>query len=191
MITSCHFCPVLSDTSLFYPFSFFLLQQYQTTFRFPGETQQIERLVEKFSYRYLECNPDLPRVRKPVPDPDVTRVTIMSSQDSDSSENIQDMGNGMSNGNGAIMTGSSCNSSVTSSVSSSNHMSSSSNDASSNASDDVSSDGAPMTRDEVFILSFAIIMLNTDLHVPSNKSRMTCVQWIKNLKVILEQLHDE
>lgn len=39
-----------------------------------------------------------------------------------------------------------------------------------------------MTQDELFILSFAIIMLNTDLHVPNNKRRMTPEQWIKNLK---------
>lgn len=39
-----------------------------------------------------------------------------------------------------------------------------------------------MVKDEIFILSFAIIMLNTDLHIPNNKRRMTPEQWIKNLK---------
>lgn len=40
-----------------------------------------------------------------------------------------------------------------------------------------------MSQNEVHILSFAIIMLNSDLHTPNNKNRMTCEQFIKNYKV--------
>ena len=91
------------------------LRKYQTTFRFPGEAQKIERLVEVFSFRYLECNANsLPKVR------------------ADTTNN------------------------------------------------------SPMSRDDVFILAFAIIMLNTDLHVPNNKSRMTLAQWIKNLRNVFK-----
>ena len=152
--------------------------------------------MEKFSFRYLECNPDLPRVRKQVPDqPDVTRVTTLLSHP-DSTDNLEQL---VTNNGPVILTSSSCNSSITSSVSSSHHamMSSSLHEStvttsqSSSSGSDVSassssSSGSPLSRDEVFILSFAIIMLNTDLHVPSNKCRMTCAQWIKNLKVITE-----
>lgn len=42
-------------------------------------------------------------------------------------------------------------------------------------------------KDDIFILSFAIIMLNTDLHVPNNKRRMTQEQWIKNLRGVLKK----
>lgn len=40
-----------------------------------------------------------------------------------------------------------------------------------------------LSRDSVFILAFAIIMLNTDLHKPTNsRNRMTPEQWLTNLK---------
>lgn len=42
-----------------------------------------------------------------------------------------------------------------------------------------------MSQNEVHILAFAIIMLNSDLHTPNNKNRMTCGQFIKNYKVRL------
>ena len=35
------------------------LRKFQTHFRMPGEAQKIERLVEVFSERYCQCNPDL------------------------------------------------------------------------------------------------------------------------------------
>ncbi|KAI2802303.1 IQ motif and S7 domain-containing protein 1 [Blomia tropicalis] len=76
------------------------LRAFQTHFRFPGEAQKIERVVEAFADRYKECNP-----------------------------------------------------------------------------------GDVLSRDSIFILAFAIIMLNTDLHKPTNtKHRMTPTQWLANLK---------
>ena len=127
-----------------------------------------------------------------MPDPDVTRVTLLS-RDADSSDHLELMGNNSQAVLNNLLPSSSCNSSITSSLSSSNPMSASVHESSSQSSgnsDDFvasssSSSGSPLNRDEVFILAFAIIMLNTDLHVPSNKTRMTCVQWIKNLKVIV------
>ena len=35
------------------------LRKFQTYFRMPGEAQKIERLMEVFSQRYCQCNPDL------------------------------------------------------------------------------------------------------------------------------------
>ena len=35
------------------------LRKFQTFFRMPGEAQKIERLMEVFSGRYCQCNPDL------------------------------------------------------------------------------------------------------------------------------------
>uniref|UniRef100_A0A0K2SYQ3 Putative LOC100863984 [Apis florea] n=1 Tax=Lepeophtheirus salmonis TaxID=72036 RepID=A0A0K2SYQ3_LEPSM len=35
------------------------LRKFQTYFRMPGEAQKIERLMEIFSGRYLQCNPDI------------------------------------------------------------------------------------------------------------------------------------
>jgi len=129
--------------------------QYQTMFRFPGETQQIERLVEKFAARYVDCNPVLPRVRKEIPRP--------------------------CGGDGEAVTFT-CGGSNILSTSSTTSSTSSSSASSCMSSDSPSQGGSHLTKDEVFILSFAIIMLNTDLHVPHNKTRMTCAQWIKNLK---------
>ncbi|XP_053214518.1 IQ motif and SEC7 domain-containing protein 2-like isoform X2 [Panonychus citri] len=92
------------------------LRKFQTFFRFPGEAQKIERLVETFAERYCECNEGLELDRG-----------------GDSEET-------------PIIT----------------------------------------NKDDVFILSFAIIMLNTDLHVPNNKRRMTVDQWIKNLRGVVK-----
>jgi hypothetical protein len=88
------------------------LRKYQTYFRFPGEAQKIERLVEVFAEKYFQCNFEC--------------------------------------GVHPALIG-------------------------------VGSETA-MTKDEIFILAFAIIMLNTDLHVPNNKRRMTPQQWLKNLR---------
>lgn len=45
-----------------------------------------------------------------------------------------------------------------------------------------------LTKDEIFILTFAIIMLNTDLHSPSLKptSRMSASQFVNNLRGIFK-----
>ncbi|XP_058800519.1 IQ motif and SEC7 domain-containing protein 1 isoform X2 [Phymastichus coffea] len=82
------------------------LRKFQAYFRMPGEAQKIERLMEVFSQRYCQCNPDvIARLRSP---------------------------------------------------------------------------------DTVFVLAFAIIMLNTDLHTPNLKPerRMRIEDFIKNLRGI-------
>lgn len=82
------------------------LRKFQAYFRMPGEAQKIERLMEIYSQRYCQCNPDVvARLRSP---------------------------------------------------------------------------------DTVFVLAFAIIMLNTDLHTPNLKPerRMRLDDFIKNLRGI-------
>ncbi|KAG9434663.1 IQ motif and SEC7 domain-containing protein 1 isoform X1 [Apis mellifera carnica] len=82
------------------------LRKFQAYFRMPGEAQKIERLMEVFSQRYCQCNPDV-----------VSRLR---------------------------------------------------------------------SADTVFVLAFAIIMLNTDLHTPNLKPerRMRLDDFIKNLRGI-------
>jgi IQ motif/SEC7 domain-containing protein len=82
------------------------LRKFQGYFRMPGEAQKIERLMEIFSQRYCDCNPDV--------------VSKLRSSDT------------------------------------------------------------------IFVLAFAIIMLNTDLHTPNIKAdrRMKCEDFIKNLRGI-------
>ena len=41
------------------PFFLAALRKFQTYFRMPGEAQKIERLMEVFSQRYCQCNPEL------------------------------------------------------------------------------------------------------------------------------------
>ncbi|CAL7939059.1 unnamed protein product [Xylocopa violacea] len=82
------------------------LRKFQAHFRMPGEAQKIERLMEVFSQRYCQCNPDV-----------VSRLR---------------------------------------------------------------------SADTVFVLAFAIIMLNTDLHTPNLKPerRMRLDDFVKNLRGI-------
>ncbi len=82
------------------------LRKFQGYFRMPGEAQKIERLMEVFSQRYCDCNPDIV--------------------------------------------------------------------------------GKLRSSDTIFVLAFAIIMLNTDLHTPNIKAdrRMKSEDFIKNLRGI-------
>ncbi|KAL5282517.1 IQSEC1.2 family protein [Megaselia abdita] len=87
------------------------LRKFQTYFRMPGEAQKIERLMEVFSSRYCQCNPDM-----------IHRLR---------------------------------------------------------------------SSDTIFVMAFAIIMLNTDLHTPNLKQdrKMKVEDFIKNLRGI-DDCHD-
>jgi len=87
------------------------LRKFQAYFRMPGEAQKIERLMEVYSQRYCQCNPDV-----------ISRLR---------------------------------------------------------------------SSDTIFVLAFAIIMLNTDLHTPNLKPerRMRVEDFIKNLRGI-DDCHD-
>ncbi|RWS16968.1 IQ motif and SEC7 domain-containing protein 1-like protein [Dinothrombium tinctorium] len=111
-----HFVAQLDFTSLQIDLA---LRKFQTHFRFPGEAQKIEKIVDLFACRYYECNLNMKHV-----------IYNCRKHEENSNE--------------------------------------------------------ALTRDEIFILSFAIIMLNTDLHVPQNKQRMTSQQWIKNLRGVFQ-----
>lgn len=244
-----------------------MTKQYQMTFRFPGEAQKIERLVEVFSFRYIESNDMLPKLiptikqQQPQSTSSLTSTTSSSSgvsTSSSSSSSSSDMmttstAGGISsskstkcnlrqnqrvnnhhnrrrkksavtltsisvNGTDVATSGSGLtvghdhnNSEWMTHVPSDPRVNQNENNSTSgnddeddefetlgpdghnppddedNTSDDVPShpDVYCMNREDIFILSFAIIMLNTDLHVPNNKKRMTCEEWIKNLRVSL------
>lgn len=153
-----------------------ICDQFQATFRFPGEAQQIDRLLEKFARHYVECNSDFDCKRKN----NCKRVITSDSLD------------GASAGDSISSSLSTHQSSSTSDLSYSATSTSSSSTSSSTSLPlpehftSLSSSSPPngsQVEDEVFVLSFAIVMLNTDLHTPNNKTRMTCDQWIKNLRV--------
>ncbi|CAL1207404.1 unnamed protein product [Candida parapsilosis] len=94
------------------------------TFRLPGESQQIERIVETFAQIYVSCQKDGLRENKPV-----------SSTNHDDSELEDD-----------------------------------------------ESDVVKPDKDSVFILSYSIIMLNTDLHNPQVKRQMLLDDYKRNLR---------
>lgn len=110
------------------------LRKYQTFFRFPGEAQKIEKLVEVFSEKYYQCN--FENGINPSLYDAYTAAALSSGRLTNLDEEANPEKIGL----------------------------------------------RVMSKDEIFILSFAIIMLNTDLHIPNNKRRMTPEQWIKNLK---------
>lgn len=110
------------------------LRKYQTYFRFPGEAQKIERLVEVFSEKYYQCNFEN-GINSSLYDA-YFAASVSSGRLNLEEEEANPEKIGL----------------------------------------------RVMTKDEIFVLAFAIIMLNTDLHIPNNKHRMTPEQWIKNLK---------
>ncbi|RLV89266.1 ARF guanine-nucleotide exchange factor [Spathaspora sp. JA1] len=90
------------------------------TFRLPGESQQIERVVEKFAERYVACQTDSTNLQ---PSP--------SKRGSIPNENVEPV---------------------------------------------------RPDRDSVFVLSYSIIMLNTDLHNPQVKQQMLLEDYRRNLR---------
>jgi len=107
------------------------------TFRLPGESQQIERIVENFADRYVECQ------------------NYQAKEESESTEANEDTSNDSSKDT---------------------------------AKDSVEIVGEDMNEpvepdaDAVFVLSYSIILLNTDLHNPNIKAHMTIEDYKKNLR---------
>ncbi|KAG0655379.1 GDP/GTP exchange factor for ARF [Maudiozyma exigua] len=102
-----------------------------TKFRLPGESQQIERIVEAFSKRYVTSqNYDLSKLIE-VPD------NTQNNEDGDEREESKNI-------------------------------------------EDVAS--VQPDSDSVFVLSYSIIMLNTDLHNPQVKEHMSFADYSGNLK---------
>ncbi|KAI5967367.1 GEA2 [Candida margitis] len=95
------------------------------TFRLPGESQQIERIVETFAQIYIACQKDGLRESKPASSPDQEGG---AEPEEDTSEAVKP------------------------------------------------------DKDSVFILSYSIIMLNTDLHNPQVKRQMLLDDYKRNLR---------
>lgn len=105
------------------------------TFRLPGESQQIERIVEAFAERYVQC-----QNYESKPEPETTEV---ESKDEKSNSSIKDS---------VEIIG------------------------------DVVNEPVEPDADAVFVLSYSIILLNTDLHNPNIKAHMTIEDYKKNLR---------
>lgn len=129
------------------------LRKFSTALRMPGEAQKIERFVDRFATRYVQCQQQQ------------QSQLIQGSQDYISSTKNEHLG-----GN----TGKHAN------TYNGSHQPVSNNLDKNNL--------TLLTKDEIFILTFAIIMLNTDLHSPSLKStsRMSANQFINNLRGVFK-----
>lgn len=131
------------------------LRKFLATFRLPGEAQKIERIVDCFATRYVQCqqqqNHQMP-------------LNV-------SSLNIAGM--------------SSANSNQTSIASTTSLIGASTITPQQTC---YRNNLMLLSKDEIFILTFAIIMLNTDLHAPSLKptSRMSPIQFVNNLRGIFK-----
>lgn len=157
------------------------LRKFQTYFRFPGESQKIERLVQIFAARYVECNPCVENIPLSSSSPVASQTSSQFHDDSSSSNN-----------------GDSSSAALQADIKYNPPAIINPSELGSTA---ALSSGAPledpchslprMTKDDVFTLSFAIIMLNTDLHSPNVKNRMTPQQFVKNLRHVLpDHVHD-
>lgn len=125
------------------------LRKFSSTFRLPGEAQKIERIVDCFAQRYVQCQQQQvnPSVQPP------TQIAVNNNPTTTTNANQQHQQQpqqfGCSNYKNNLML---------------------------------------LSKDEIFILTFAIIMLNTDLHSPSLKptSRMSGTQFINNLRGVFK-----
>lgn len=115
------------------------------SFRLPGESQQIERVVEIFAERYEECQKSTSV--KEISNGDSIKI---SEKDSENSKNSE---------------------------------SSDSSDKDSATSNDELEEVHP-DKDATFILSYSIIMLNTDQHNPQVQKRMDLESYRRNLRGI-------
>lgn len=131
------------------------LRKFLSTFRLPGEAQKIERIVDCFAQRYVQCQQQ--------PLASLTNANSIPAsllpQQQQQQQNIQLI-------NPTKQQQSANNSTL---VFHKNNL-------------------ILLTKDEIFILTFAIIMLNTDLHSPSLKptSRMSAAQFVNNLRGVFK-----
>lgn len=133
-----------------------------TKFRLPGESQQIERIIEAFSSGYSDSQEyinETDPVSKDINDiePSVTEVTTTEGETSDlgESESTSENSNGddVDNEEGTALV------------------------KEENIEEPVLPDS-----DSVFVLSYSIIMLNTDLHNPQVKEHMSFEDYSSNLR---------
>ncbi|CCH44065.1 ARF guanine-nucleotide exchange factor 2 [Wickerhamomyces ciferrii] len=122
------------------------------TFRLPGEAQQIERIVENFAGRYVECQnygQFSSAVNEGAKEEDNDVNGDFTKEEKQSEDNIE--------------------------------TSKASLEVIDVVSDEIQEPVEP-DEDAVFVLSFSVIMLNTDLHNPNIKAHMTLEDYKKNLR---------
>lgn len=105
------------------------------SFRLPGESQQIERIVEAFAERYVQCQNYESKAE--------TESSEVEAKDEKSNSSIKDS---------VEIIG------------------------------EVVNEPVEPDADAVFVLSYSIILLNTDLHNPNIKAHMTIEDYKKNLR---------
>lgn len=134
------------------------LRKFLSTFRLPGEAQKIERIVDCFGQRYVQCQQ---QQQQPLA-ASLTSANIITA--SLSSQKQLQHNNPMINPTKQQQQ--SANNTL---IGHKNNL-------------------ILLTKDEIFILTFAIIMLNTDLHSPSLKttSRMSAAQFVNNLRGVFK-----
>ncbi|RCK67714.1 ARF guanine-nucleotide exchange factor 2 [Candida viswanathii] len=102
------------------------------TFRLPGESQQIERVVERFAERYVQCQEYSTGSAPPSPTKHQQKPVLdQSKQEGEAEEELEPV---------------------------------------------------KPDKDSVFVLSYSIIMLNTDLHNPQVKKQMLLDDYKRNLR---------
>lgn len=113
------------------------LRKFLSTFRLPGEAQKIEKIVDCFAQRYVQCQQQQSSLN--ASSNNIVQLHQQPQQTKFTANNYK---------NNLIL----------------------------------------LTKDEIFILTFAIIMLNTDLHSPSLKptSRMSSLQFVNNLRGVFK-----
>lgn len=132
------------------------LRKFSSTLRLPGEAQKIERFVDCFAQRYVQCQQQ--------------QATNLTS--SNIVHAIQ-----LTNQNQHQLPPT-----PTQKQNQSPKQSNQSNQS------NYKNNLTLLSKDEIFILTFAIIMLNTDLHSPSLKptSRMSASQFVHNLRGVFK-----
>lgn len=134
------------------------LRKFLSTFRLPGEAQKIERIVDCFSQRYVQCQQS-------------------QSANNNSNSNISNQNN-VTQIHLQLQTKTPLQQQQQQQTvqNSTIHQNQPKNNL------------ILLSKDEIFILTFAIIMLNTDLHSPSLKptSRMSASQFVNNLRGVFK-----
>ena len=135
------------------------LRKFSATLRLPGEAQKIERFVDVFASRYVQCQQQHQQNSA-----NVSQAIQLTSHQRQFGTIQQDSKQNLS-GKQSI-----------------------SNNQQQNLSANYKNNLTLLSKDEIFILTFAIIMLNTDLHSPSLKStsRMSATQFVHNLRGVFK-----
>lgn len=131
------------------------LRKFSSTLRMPGEAQKIERFVDYFAQRYVQCQQQQQQ-QQLASNPPANNLSQVVANDNRTPLKL-------------LMRGSNKQQQQNMNGNNKNYL-------------------TLLSKDEIFILTFAIIMLNTDLHSPSLKStsRMSGQQFINNLRGVFK-----